>query len=220
MECTVDSIGENSVWYDAKKGLYWEGSYNEIRASEPSCYFFDIKIPVIEGRLDNIEVKIGYSYSPGATIQWALRPYKNTFYNPTGQSGSSGYYSSFGDVDKYVTHSANVSDDLQVARGTVDFPEFVIEAPSYKSSFVKQIIPGNVVKQGQWYTFILWGKPSVDYISIDQLEIFATANYYSGMTQIDTGSVFDKYFCYVDNGTNWDMVMLYVDNGTSWDLYT
>lgn len=218
VECEVDSLRENRAEYNAKNGLYFRSSLTWICTDAPNCVFFHIKIPEVKGSIQNIEVEIGYTAYSGGTIQWALRPFKNSFFNPTGQVGT-GYYSSLGDVDMYVTHSTSVSDNLQVANGTIHFPSYIMEYPGLYG-FVKQVIPGDVVNQGQWYTFILWGKPTSDYISIETTEITATANYASGLVRIDTGSGFDEYLCYVDNGTSWDMVMPYIDNGSGWDLYT
>lgn len=211
--CTVDK--HYVCTYRPSNGIYHYQGY-DMSKTMPSCMPVDIKIPNVEGWMQNIEIKYPYYNSSGITLQWALRPYKNAFVNPDFDNKPSGGFYTLGDVDKYCTYSTSVPDDLVILKGTVKFPA----ASDYAYS-ESVIIPANVVKPGNWYTIVYWGIPSgVGLTGTSSRDVIANANYYPGLVQFDNGSGFDKYIGYVDNGTGWDMVMPYIDNGSGWDLYT
>lgn len=155
-------------------------------------------VPAFTGVLKNINVKLTTTASD------------DTSSNP--------YYaictSDSNKVDYRYSKGEFISDNNQIASGTLSFPNIPNSSKAYYFDIKAELQP-NIT----YYLFLWGGGTNATYLATAPNHSI-TIEYITGFAYIDTGSELEPYQCYVDNGESWEMCIPYIDNGTSWEMYS
>lgn len=117
----------------------------------------------------------------------------------------------------YMNTTAAVTDENQIAAGTVTFEDLTsnVEKRTFTIETAK-------LEPNTTYYLFMWasGKTGVSLKepsgAFGDSSVFVSYN--SGLVYIDNGSELEAYQFYVDNGSDWDLHIPFIDNGSGWDM--